>query len=183
MPFKPIDTHGSGPPAQYFEPDPATVEACAKVAEQEGVYPELNVSGGGAEWYRHGKRIASAIRSLIPNSANEIHSSDDSSKPTCELCGAGVVDPCQTKEQQAKCELPSSTFRYGQYDAKVVDPAVTQDCAPGTVSALNSQYAGLEALLAAIHADDPKRELLVRVGDLMRENRALLSQFDVRRRK
>jgi len=50
------------------------------------------------------------------------------------------------------------------------------------VSALNSQYAGLEALLAAIHADDPKRELLVRVGDLMRENRALLSQFDVRRK-
>lgn len=63
------------------------------------------------------------------------------------------------------------------------DPVARQDCAPaGTVSALNSQYAGLEALLAAIHADDPKRELLVRVGDLMRENRALLSQFDVRRK-
>jgi hypothetical protein len=29
--------------------------------------------------------------------------------------------------------------------------------------------AGLDQLLAAIHADDPKRELLVRVGDLMRE--------------
>jgi hypothetical protein len=29
--------------------------------------------------------------------------------------------------------------------------------------------AGLEQLLAAVHADDPKRELLVRVGDLIRE--------------
>lgn len=28
---------------------------------------------------------------------------------------------------------------------------------------------GLELLLAAIHADDPKREILVRVGDLMRD--------------
>lgn len=160
--------------------DPATVEACAKVAEGTAPIARGNFFKARRE---QTAKIASAIRSLIPNSANEIHSSDDSSKPTCELCGAGVVDPCQTKEQQAKCELPSSTFRYGQYDAKVVDPAVTQDCAPGTVSALNSQYAGLEALLAAIHADDPKRELLVRVGDLMRENRALLSQFDVRRRK
>lgn len=58
------------------------------------------------------------------------------------------------------------------------EPVVKQVPSPaGTVSALNSQYAGLEALLAAIHADDPKRELLVRVGDLMRENRALLSQW------
>lgn len=32
---------------------------------------------------------------------------------------------------------------------------------------------GLELLLAAIHADDPKREILVRIGDLMREARAI----------
>lgn len=37
-------------------------EACAKVAETEGVYPELNVWAGGPEWYRHGIRIAAAIR-------------------------------------------------------------------------------------------------------------------------
>jgi hypothetical protein len=28
---------------------------------------------------------------------------------------------------------------------------------------------GLELLLKAIHADDPKREILVRIGDLMRD--------------
>lgn len=30
---------------------------------------------------------------------------------------------------------------------------------------------GLELLLAAVHADDPKREILVRIGDLMRDMR------------
>ena len=145
------------------ELDAATVERCAQVA--------IRLNGWGSPPRPDiAEHIASAIRSLIPNSANEIHSSDDPSKPTCELCGARAHDPCQTKEQQAKCELPSFCFP-------------KQDCAPaGTVSELNSQYAGLEALLAAIHANDPKRELLVRVGDLMRENRALLSQFDVRRK-
>lgn len=38
-------------------------EEAAKIAETEGVYPELNVFGGGPEWYQHGKRIAAAIRS------------------------------------------------------------------------------------------------------------------------
>lgn len=28
---------------------------------------------------------------------------------------------------------------------------------------------GLELLLAAVHADDPKREILVRIGDIMRD--------------
>lgn len=37
-------------------------ERCATIAEREGVYPELNVYAGGPEWYRHGKRIAAAIR-------------------------------------------------------------------------------------------------------------------------
>jgi hypothetical protein len=37
----------------------------ASVAETEGVYPELNVWNGGPEWFKHGKRIASAIRALI----------------------------------------------------------------------------------------------------------------------
>ena len=32
---------------------------------------------------------------------------------------------------------------------------------------------GLELLLAAVHADDPKREILVRVGDLMRDVKKL----------
>jgi hypothetical protein len=43
--------------------DTALEEAAAK-AEREGVYSELNVWNGGPEWYRHGKRIASAIRAL-----------------------------------------------------------------------------------------------------------------------
>ena len=37
-------------------------ERCAVVAGREGVYPELNVYAGGPDWYRHGKRIAAAIR-------------------------------------------------------------------------------------------------------------------------
>lgn len=32
---------------------------------------------------------------------------------------------------------------------------------------------GLQLLLAAVHADDPKREMLVRVGDLLRDVRSL----------
>ena len=38
-------------------------EKAARIAEREGVYPELNVFAGGPEWYQHGKRIAAAIRS------------------------------------------------------------------------------------------------------------------------
>lgn len=37
--------------------------------------------------------------------------------------------------------------------------------------------AGLEQLLAAVHADDPKREILVRVGDAIREATALAEKF------
>lgn len=40
------------------------LEEAARVAEREGVYPELNIAAGGPEWYRHGKRIAAAIRAL-----------------------------------------------------------------------------------------------------------------------
>ena len=40
------------------------LEAAAKVAETVGVYPELNIYGGGPEWYKHGKDIAAAIRAL-----------------------------------------------------------------------------------------------------------------------
>lgn len=40
------------------------IERAAEVAETLGVYPELNVLAGGPEWYRHGKEIAKAIRSL-----------------------------------------------------------------------------------------------------------------------
>lgn len=42
----------------------AALDEAARVAEVTGVYPELNVSGGGPEWYRHGKNIAAAIRKL-----------------------------------------------------------------------------------------------------------------------
>ncbi len=35
-------------------------EACAKIAETEGVCPETNTAGN--EWYAHAKRIAAAIR-------------------------------------------------------------------------------------------------------------------------
>ncbi|MCR6734489.1 MAG: hypothetical protein NVV83_10575 [Afipia sp.] len=38
-----------------------------------------------------------------------------------------------------------------------------------TDSASQSLVAELEMLLAAVHADDPKREILVRVGDALRE--------------
>ena len=37
-------------------------EQAARVAENEGVYPELNVYNGGPDWFKHGKRIAAAIR-------------------------------------------------------------------------------------------------------------------------
>lgn len=40
------------------------LEEAARVAEREGVYPELNVYDGGPEWYRHGRSIAAAIRAL-----------------------------------------------------------------------------------------------------------------------
>jgi hypothetical protein len=49
---------------------------------------------------------------------------------------------------------------------------------PSTVSALHLLSAGLSQLLAAVHADDPKRELLVRVGDLMRETKSLTAALD-----
>lgn len=39
--------------------------------------------------------------------------------------------------------------------------------------------AGLELLLAAIHADDPKREILVRVGDAIREAKAIAERGGV----
>lgn len=37
-------------------------ERCARIAELLGTHPELNVYAGGPEWYRHGQRIAAAIR-------------------------------------------------------------------------------------------------------------------------
>lgn len=35
----------------------------------------------------------------------------------------------------------------------------------------------IEALLAAVHADDPKREILVRIGDIKREAAALITSL------
>ena len=37
-------------------------ERAAQIARTEGVYPDLNINNGGPEWYRHGIRIAAAIR-------------------------------------------------------------------------------------------------------------------------
>lgn len=34
----------------------------AKIAETEGVYPELNCALGGPAWYQHGKCIAAKLR-------------------------------------------------------------------------------------------------------------------------
>lgn len=43
----------------------------AKVARSEGVYHELNVYGGGPDWYKHGQRIAAAILALIEKPEGE----------------------------------------------------------------------------------------------------------------
>jgi len=37
-------------------------EACAKLCESMGVHPELNVYGGGPDWYKRQKECAAAIR-------------------------------------------------------------------------------------------------------------------------
>ena len=37
-------------------------EACAKLCESMGVYPELNVWNGGPDWYKRQKECAAAIR-------------------------------------------------------------------------------------------------------------------------
>jgi hypothetical protein len=37
-------------------------EACAKVCEEYGVHPALNVFNGGPDWYKHGKDCAKSIR-------------------------------------------------------------------------------------------------------------------------
>ncbi len=42
----------------------AALEEAARVAETEGVRPDLNVYAGGPDWYKHGKRIAAAIRAM-----------------------------------------------------------------------------------------------------------------------
>lgn len=184
--------------------DPATVEACAKVAEGTAPIARGNFFKARRE---QTAKIASAIRSLT--AGREIQSSDGGAKVASSAVLASEEDqrsglhgvmPVGTiaassgntdagPSEAIHAHQPSMPKYEYQKDAgeggsvSYRDPVVRQDCAPaGTVSALDSQYAGLEALLAAIHADDPKRELLVRVGDLMRENRALLSQFDVRRK-
>ena len=37
-------------------------ESCARVCEEHGVHPALNVFNGGPDWYKHGKECATAIR-------------------------------------------------------------------------------------------------------------------------
>jgi len=37
-------------------------EACAKLCESMGVYPELNIWNGGPDWYKRQKECAAAIR-------------------------------------------------------------------------------------------------------------------------
>lgn len=55
-------TRSSPIPAMIAAAVAAERERCAKVAEKEGTYPELNVYNGGPDWLKHGKRIAAAIR-------------------------------------------------------------------------------------------------------------------------
>lgn len=39
----------------------------AEIAREEGVSPELNISGGGPDWYKHGQRISRAILTYEDN--------------------------------------------------------------------------------------------------------------------
>lgn len=50
--------------------DPATIREAAlreaaTLAACVGVYPALDIIGGGPDWYRHGKEIEKAILALI----------------------------------------------------------------------------------------------------------------------
>jgi hypothetical protein len=70
--------------------------------------------------------------------------------------------------------MSSDTLRHeARMIREAAERAATQMglCELATIEAhakIRNAEAELEALLAAIHADDPKRELLVRVGDVMR---------------
>ena len=157
------------------ELDAATVERCAQYFDK---HPSDLWSGDA---------VASAIRSLISNSANEIHSSDggveghargiaDSGRASVRGDNGAPESPHPTiagiKPGPSEA-IPSGTFRYGQYDAKVVDPALTQDCAPaGTVSIVTANDIADHLFN---HAD-------LTASASWRAARALLSQFDVRRK-
>lgn len=162
--------------------DPATVEACAKVAEGTAPIARGNFFKARRE---QTAKIASAIRSLT--AGREIHSSDggveghargiaDSGRASVRGDNGAPESPHPTiagiKPGPSEA-IPSGTFRYGQYDAKVVDPALTQDCAPaGTVSIVTANDIADHLFN---HAD-------LTASASWRAARALLSQFDVRRK-
>ena len=157
------------------ELDAATVERCAQYFDK---HPSDLWSGDA---------VASAIRSLISNSANEIHSSDggveghargiaDSGRASVRGDNGAPESPHPTiagiKPGPSEA-IPSGTFRYGQYDAKVVDPALTQDCAPAWTVSIVTANDIADHLFN--HAD-------LTASASWRAARALLSQFDVRRK-
>ncbi len=47
----------------------ATLEEAARIAETLGVPPQLNVWGGGPDWFKHGQNIAARIRAQKNSSA------------------------------------------------------------------------------------------------------------------
>ncbi len=84
--FESVDTHGAGPPIQVpaDELDAATVERCAQVA--------IRLNGWGSPPRPDiAEHIASAIRSLIPNSAGAPSASHRGSP-------AGESDPAVTQD-------------------------------------------------------------------------------------
>ena len=40
------------------------ISAAISIARKEGVSPEMNVSDGGPDWYKHAQRIADKIQKL-----------------------------------------------------------------------------------------------------------------------
>lgn len=61
-------------------------QRCADIARSTGVYPELNVFGGGPEWYRHGKAIAKAITSPPSSSASSSPAHPSEQEPDRRPC-------------------------------------------------------------------------------------------------
>ncbi len=161
--FKSVDTHGASPPIQVpaDELEAATVELCAQIAEaaESNSQKADNPYDGGSGSLGYEAAcddIASAIRSLIPNSAGAL-------------------------------EAPHRGVPAGESD-----PAVTQDCAPaGTVSKADicatlckahgtAQCAAICMSHSSLHTTDGCCPEAKRVW--VHKARALLSQFDVRRK-
>ena len=197
MPFKPIDTHGSGPPAQYFEPDPATVEAFRRTYDalkllrglvQEGGVPRYSVTPGAAlnaaieedvdPALQHAE---AAIRSLT--AGREIHSSDGGVEGHARSATNAGTAPQQAASGTDRIEAPVAGIKPGPSEATPSGYAdytpvtvrahtvVRQDCTPaGTVSE-GEMAIWLYKAIPSISS-----------ADCDRIARALLSKFDIRRK-